>query len=194
MLNPAVFALHIALHFVTKYDHLNKSFVELQQFKWSRIPVGGKDHKHSFVRDGDEKLIVKVEVDATAGKDKITGKVTGGMKDLLGGLFRAKRGVAAMGADSAWMIVLKSSGSAFEDFYVDEYTTLSREYILPTGTHRTSNVKTPYSRHGPNPVDGHRQRVHICAGQRTPDDRGTSGPRQSSQIPRSRKERQDDHP
>ncbi|KAG8980212.1 hypothetical protein FRB90_007751, partial [Tulasnella sp. 427] len=57
VLNPALFALHIGLHFVTKYDHLNKSFVEIQQFKWSRIPVGGKDHKHSFVRDGDEKLL-----------------------------------------------------------------------------------------------------------------------------------------
>ncbi|KAG8974513.1 hypothetical protein FRB90_009756, partial [Tulasnella sp. 427] len=49
-------------------------------------------------------LLVKVEIDATAGKDKIKGTVTGGMKDLL---------------------VLKSSGSAFEDFYVDEYTTLT---------------------------------------------------------------------
>lgn len=84
VLDPALFALHIGLHFVTKYEHLSKSVVTLQQSKWSRIPVNGKDHKHSFVRDGEEKLTVKVEVDASEGKDKIKGSVVGGLKDLLG--------------------------------------------------------------------------------------------------------------
>lgn len=105
VLSPVLFALHVALHFVTKYEHLSKSVVTVEQLKWSRIAVGDakEPHKHSFVRDGDEKVVVKVEVDASAGKDKIKGSVTSGMKDLL---------------------VLKSSGSAFEDFYVDEFTTL----------------------------------------------------------------------
>ncbi|KAG9047045.1 hypothetical protein FS837_003182 [Tulasnella sp. UAMH 9824] len=132
VLNPALFALHIALHFVTKYDHLSKSVVELQQFKWSRIPVNGKDHKHSFVRDGEEKLIFKVEVDATEGKDKIKGSVTGGMKDLL---------------------VLKSSGSAFENFYVDEYTTLTpvSDRILSTAIDSEYTYALPT---GPLTIDG----------------------------------------
>ncbi|KAG8957221.1 hypothetical protein FRC00_004310, partial [Tulasnella sp. 408] len=114
------------------YDHLSKSVVELQQFKWSRIPVNGKDHKHSFVRDGDEKLVFKVEVDATEGKDKIKGSVTGGMKDLL---------------------VLKSSGSAFENFYVDEYTTLTpvSDRILSTAIDSEYTYALPT---GPLTIDG----------------------------------------
>jgi len=105
VLDPALFSLHIALHFVTKYDHLSKSVVTIEQFKWTRIPVGekGEPHKHSFVRDGDEKIVITTEVDASEGKDKIKGSVKGGLKDLL---------------------VLKSSGSAFENFFVDEFTTL----------------------------------------------------------------------
>jgi urate oxidase len=63
-------------------------------------------HPHSFYRDGDDKRITKVEVclnkprdsqlrslnlsrllrqvDASAGKDKLVGKVTSGIADLLG--------------------------------------------------------------------------------------------------------------
>ena len=44
-----------------------------------------------------------VQIDATAGKDKIVAHVTSGLRDLL---------------------VLKSTGSAFENFVRDEYTTL----------------------------------------------------------------------
>ncbi|KAG8978822.1 hypothetical protein FRB94_012892 [Tulasnella sp. JGI-2019a] len=128
VLDPALFALHIGLHFVTKYQHISKSVVSIDKFKWSRIAVGGKGHKHSFVRDGDEKEVVKVEVDASAGKDKVTGTVSCGLRDLL---------------------VLKSSGSAFEGFVTDEYTTLTPvsdrilstaveyEYTIPLNGHLT---------------------------------------------------------
>lgn len=56
----------------------------MEQLKWSRISVEGSPHKHSFVRDGEEKIVVNVEVDATAGKDKVSAKVNSGIKDLLG--------------------------------------------------------------------------------------------------------------
>jgi len=46
--------------------------------------VGGKEHDHSFLRDGDEKRIVKVEVDGSHGKDKLVGNVSAGINDLLG--------------------------------------------------------------------------------------------------------------
>lgn len=72
---------------MTKYPHISKSFVTVEKLKWSRIPVDGKDHKHSFVRDGGEVEFVKVEVDATEGKDKVKASVTGGLKDLLGESF-----------------------------------------------------------------------------------------------------------
>ncbi|CCA67090.1 probable urate oxidase (uricase) [Serendipita indica DSM 11827] len=100
---PELFGLHLASHMVTKYPHVTKAFVDIDSLKWSRIPVQGVEHKHSFVRDGEERRTTSVEVDGTQGKDKLVGKVTSGIQDLL---------------------VLKSSGSAFENFHQDEYTTL----------------------------------------------------------------------
>jgi hypothetical protein len=41
------------------------------------------------MRDGDEKRVVNVEIDATKGKDKMVGKVTAGVSDLLGTLYNA---------------------------------------------------------------------------------------------------------
>ncbi|KAG8896428.1 hypothetical protein FRB99_008893 [Tulasnella sp. 403] len=126
VLSPALFALHIGLHFVTKYSHISKSVVTIEQLKWTRIAVGknAEPHKHSFVRDGDEKVIIKVEVDASEGKDKVKGSVIGGLKDLL---------------------VLKSSGSAFEDFYVDEFTTLTpvSDRILSTAIDYEYTINLP---------------------------------------------------
>lgn len=57
-------------------------------------------HKWSFVRDGEEKGLVEVMV----GRDESSVKV--GVRDLL---------------------VLKTGGSSFENFYRDEYTTLQGE-------------------------------------------------------------------
>ncbi|KDR72246.1 hypothetical protein GALMADRAFT_229070 [Galerina marginata CBS 339.88] len=107
ILNAEKFALHLGTFFVSKYAHISKAFITVEQLRWSRIHVPGEQspegHPYSFYRDGDDKRIVKVEVDATAGKDKLLGKATCGISDLL---------------------VLKSTGSAFENFYRDEYTTL----------------------------------------------------------------------
>ena len=59
----------------------------IEQLRWARIPVeAGKEHPHAFYRDGDDKRVVKVEVDASKGKDKLVGKVSAGVSDLLGGL------------------------------------------------------------------------------------------------------------
>jgi urate oxidase len=72
---------------VSKYDHISKAFITIEQLRWSRIRISGESpqgHPHSFVRDGDDKRIVKVEVDGSGGKDKLVGKVSGGIKDLLG--------------------------------------------------------------------------------------------------------------
>ncbi|KAF9048989.1 hypothetical protein BJ165DRAFT_1343782 [Panaeolus papilionaceus] len=113
ILSAEKFALHLGTFFVSKYAHIDKAFITIQQLRWSRIHVEGdaavaghtsdEGHAHSFYRDGDDKRVVKVEVDATQGKDKLVGRVSAGISDLL---------------------VLKSTGSAFENFYRDEYTTL----------------------------------------------------------------------
>nr|CRX79137.1 hypothetical protein ls5930a1_00168 [Leucosporidium scottii]CRX79214.1 hypothetical protein ls5931a1_00042 [Leucosporidium scottii] len=110
-LSPEKFALDLALHLVGHYAHLHKSHVDITQLKWSRIPVAGKPHKHSFVRNGDEKRLTSVSVDGTAGKDKMTATVSSGIKDLL---------------------VLKTTESSFENYVFDDMTTLKREHYLTT--------------------------------------------------------------
>ncbi|KAJ3505868.1 hypothetical protein NMY22_g17431 [Coprinellus aureogranulatus] len=104
ILSPEKFALHIGTFFVSKYAHIHKVHVTVNQLRWSRITVDGKEHRHSFYRDGEDKRVVKAVVDATQGKHAITASLTSGLTDLL---------------------VLKSTGSAFENFYRDEFTTLA---------------------------------------------------------------------
>ncbi|KAL5504045.1 hypothetical protein ACEPAH_8118 [Sanghuangporus vaninii] len=103
VLVPELFGLHLGAFLLGKYGHLHRAYVTVQQQRWQRISVDGKAHPHSFWRDGDEKRVVDVEIDATGGKDAMTAKVTSGVHDLL---------------------VLKSTGSAFENFFRDEFTTL----------------------------------------------------------------------
>ncbi|KAG6879121.1 hypothetical protein C0992_005008 [Termitomyces sp. T32_za158] len=112
VLVPEYFALHLGTHIVSRYSHIHKVFITIEQLRWSRIPVNNtqspegaaQGHTHSFLRDGDDKRVVKVEVDASAGKDKLIGRVSAGITDLL---------------------VLKSTGSSFTSFIRDEYTTLA---------------------------------------------------------------------
>ncbi|KAI0668033.1 uricase [Trametes maxima] len=109
VLHPERFALHLGTHLVSKYAHLKKAFITIEQLRWQRIPIqqgegqDAKPHSHAFYRDGDDKRTVEVEIDASAGKDQIVARVTSGVRDLL---------------------VLKTTGSAFESFVRDEYTTL----------------------------------------------------------------------
>jgi urate oxidase len=39
VLDPPTFALHLGLHFVTKYAHITKAFIDIIALKWSRIEV-----------------------------------------------------------------------------------------------------------------------------------------------------------
>ncbi|ORY33400.1 uricase [Naematelia encephala] len=124
VLNPPLFALHLGLHFVNKYAHIHKAFIDIIALKWSRIEVNGKPHKWSFVRDGDEKGVISVAVDATSGPENAKASVQVGLKDLL---------------------VLKTSGSAFEDFYRDENTTLApvKDRIFSTSVTLDYTVPLP---------------------------------------------------
>lgn len=110
ILNPERFALHLATFLVSKYAHITKAFVTVEQLRWTRICTTGElekpsdeGHFHSFLRDGNDKRVVKVEIDGSAGKDKLIAKVGSRISDLL---------------------VLKSTGSSFTNFIRDEFTTL----------------------------------------------------------------------
>lgn len=109
VLVPELFSLHIAQHFLSLYPHLSNCDVEITQLKWSRIVLAtedGGEHKHSFLRNGDDKRIVSCKAGRFQGGGEREAKVLelkGGIKDLL---------------------VLKSTGSAFHGFFKDEFTTL----------------------------------------------------------------------
>ena len=69
----------------------------MEEYAWDRAIVDGVEHDHTWTRRGPEIRTAAVTVDATGEY------VIGGIKDL---------------------VLLKSTGSEFHDFLVDEYTTL----------------------------------------------------------------------
>ncbi|WOO82341.1 Uricase [Vanrija pseudolonga] len=122
VLDPAAFALHLGAHFVTRYDHIHTAWIDLTTHKWSRIAVDGEEHKWSFVRDGDEKTTVSVVVGGEVGH--LTADLKLGLKDLL---------------------VLKTSGSAFDKFWRDELTTLAevKDRLFSTSVTATASIPLP---------------------------------------------------
>ncbi|HEY0373676.1 MAG TPA: urate oxidase [Amnibacterium sp.] len=90
-------ALSLARHFVDDVEPVREARVEVERFAWSRAEAGGAPHDHTFVRSGPEVRTAAV----TVGPDAV--HVVQGLKDL---------------------VLLKTTGSAFRDFLVDELTTL----------------------------------------------------------------------
>lgn len=105
---PELFGAIVASHFVEKYKHIHSARVKVVTHRWTRMTVDGEPHPHSFFRDGSETR----NVEATADEGK---------------------GISIRSA-IAGLLVLKSTGSAFHNFYKDEYTTLPDVYdrILST--------------------------------------------------------------
>jgi urate oxidase len=132
VLTPELFALHLALHYVTHHAHINKAFIDILSHKWSRIPVDGKPHGWAFTRDGEEKGVISAMADATQGKQNLKATINVGLKDLLGRWLKWKV-KQCQRADYALRLssVLKTAGSSFEDFYKDEYTTLGGQWLIP---------------------------------------------------------------
>ena len=94
---PESFALRLARHFLEHPAALTRARVRVTEALWTRIDKDGKPHPSAFLRAGTEKRLARVD----AGHAHTV--VHGGIDDLL---------------------ILKTSGSAFEDFIRDEFTTL----------------------------------------------------------------------
>lgn len=101
------FALRLGRHFVGSFDYITGARVLIDSSGWTRIPVDGQPHPHSFFRTSDEKRTTAVTVQ----DDKAW--VVSGLRDL---------------------IVLKSTGSEFHGYPKDRYTTLpeTTDRILAT--------------------------------------------------------------
>jgi urate oxidase len=96
------YGLALARHYVDDVPPVDGARIEIEEYAWERVLVDGTEHDHTFVRKGQEVRTCSVTVEGT-GDDQQTW-VTGGFKDL---------------------VILKSTGSEFADFYVDEFTTLA---------------------------------------------------------------------
>ena len=101
------FGQRLADHFVSRNTQVLRARVAISQNGWQRIRVEGQEHDHSFLQAGEERR--------TAVVDQERSGVT------------IKAGIADLA-------VLKTSRSAFEGFFHDEYTTLkdSRYRLLST--------------------------------------------------------------
>jgi urate oxidase len=95
------FGITLGEHFLKTYPHVSRAEITLSERCWARIPVAGRPHAHSFMERGASKPFANITV-TRAGK-KIKTEVESGIDDLL---------------------ILKSTGSSFENFLRDELTTL----------------------------------------------------------------------
>ncbi|KZZ94007.1 urate oxidase UaZ [Ascosphaera apis ARSEF 7405] len=112
---PELFASILGSHFIEKYPHIHATHVSLTLHRWTRMTIDGKPHPHSFLRDGEEKRTVNVDVYRNKGI-----QIQSGIKGLS---------------------VLKSTGSEFHGFIRDEFTTLGETWdrILSTDVDATWN-------------------------------------------------------
>jgi len=101
------FALAIARHFLGRYPHVSSVDVDLEERLWTRMPVDGVPHPHSFARTEVARPYTRV----LARRDGV--RHESGVRDLT---------------------ILKSTGSGFEKFHRDDLTTLpeTRDRVLAT--------------------------------------------------------------
>jgi len=103
------FALALGRHFVNDTEPVEGARIEVEEYSWRRIEVDGREHDHSWVRTGQETRTTVLTIDGKGGAES----VVSGLKDL---------------------VLLKSTGSEFHGFLVDDYTTLTptRDRIMAT--------------------------------------------------------------
>ena len=91
------FGLLLAEHFLRTYPQLNRVEVDLAEHCWDRITVGGAPHPHAFAESGSVRPLARI-----VATRELT-EVESGVEDLF---------------------ILKTTGSAFKDFWRDGFTTL----------------------------------------------------------------------
>jgi urate oxidase len=93
------FALALGRHFVNDVEPVDGARIGIEEYAWERISVDGTEHDHSWVRKGQETRTTVLTIDGKGGPETLVS----GLQDL---------------------VVLKSTGSEFHGFLVDEYTRL----------------------------------------------------------------------
>lgn len=106
------FGLKLVEHFLGSNPQASRVRIGLSENLWTRITIGGQPHRHSFTRSGNESRTAAV----SATRQNVS--VESGIQDL---------------------VVLKTSGSGFEGFLKDRFTTLKEtsDRILATAIEAT---------------------------------------------------------
>ena len=109
--SPEEYALALADRLLEASGAATGARIEVEEYAWDRITVGGSGHDHAFVRRGGDTRTTVVTLDDSGEQRRAW--VVSGLKDL---------------------VVLKSTGSEFKGFLKDRYTTLAEadDRILAT--------------------------------------------------------------
>ena len=95
--DPEALGLRLGRHFMDRNPALRRVCIDLVEYAWRPIAVGGREHGQAFMRRGPDTRTAMIE----CSRDAVL--VSAGVADL---------------------VILKSAGSAFAGFPRDEFTTL----------------------------------------------------------------------
>lgn len=96
------YGLDLARHFVDRVSPVHCARIDIEEYAWARAQVQGREHDHTWVRQGPEVRTAAITVEGEGPQQRTW--VIAGLKDFT---------------------LLKSTGSEFAGFLVDEYTTLT---------------------------------------------------------------------
>ncbi|HEY5037001.1 MAG TPA: urate oxidase [Chthoniobacterales bacterium] len=118
------FALVLGRHFVASYEQVKRATIEIKERRWNRIDIDGQPHPHTFEAGSGARKFSRAICTADGCE------VHGGIRDL---------------------VILKSTGSGFENYPKCKYTTLPEtpDRILSTsfsGTWHFSDIPASYAR------------------------------------------------
>ncbi|MFD7844654.1 factor-independent urate hydroxylase [Nocardia sp. NPDC059764] len=116
------YGLALARHFTGEIGPVTSARIEIEEYAWQRVPVGGSGHDHTWTRLGPE---VRTAAITVSGRGTVRREwVIGGVKDL---------------------VILKSTGSEFAGFLTDPFTVLEPAYdrILATSLDARWRFVTP---------------------------------------------------
>ena len=110
------FGLVLGEHFLTRYEQVREAEIQILERPWKRLTVNGEPHPHSFAAGSDARMFASVNCSENAKT------VRSGIRNL---------------------VILKSTGSGFENYPKDEFTTLpeTADRILATSFSATWTFK-----------------------------------------------------